>query len=255
MTVLSLVLYAAASFIAGITNTLAGGGSFLTFPSLLFTGLDPRAANITSTIALFPMQVSTGYAGRGLAGGTAELSLRILFIISILGGVFGALLLLLTPPAFFAKLVPWLILFATGVFAYSSFYKKPDHVDHATDKPPRSGKHAAMLGQLAISIYGGYFGGGIGFLMLASLSWAGMAIRKAGATKNILAAAMNAAAVIIFLFSKDVGWAQAGLGMVFSVLGGFVGIRLLTRVNERLLRLFVVGVGVLLTIAMFLYTP
>jgi len=105
-------------------NTLAGGGSFLTFPALLLTGLDPRAANITSTIALFPMQITTGFESRKLAGGTGGLSFRTLVILSLVGGIIGAILLLLTPAAFFARLVPWLILVATALFAYGSFSKR-----------------------------------------------------------------------------------------------------------------------------------
>ncbi|MDD3287856.1 MAG: sulfite exporter TauE/SafE family protein [Alphaproteobacteria bacterium] len=249
MIIVSFLIFFAAAFAAGIINALAGGGSFLTFPALLLTGLDARAANITSTIALFPMQLSTGYAGRKMAGDSPSLSLKELCGISLIGGVIGASLLLLTTPAFFAKLVPWLILFATVVFAYGSFRKKPDEI-HSHYHLGRAG---SILSQFLISIYGGYFGGGIGFLMLAALTLGGMAIRKAGATKNILAGIMNASAVIIFLFSKDIAWAQAGVGIVGSVLGGFVGVRLLHKVNERLLRTAIVVLGLALTVAMFTF--
>ena len=119
MTVL-LVLFGAA-ILAGAMNALAGGGSFITFPALLLAGLDARAANITSTIALFPGQVSTGLAGRRLVTGVPDLPFRALAAISLAGGVLGALLLLATPAAFFARLVPWLVLFATAVFAWGSF--------------------------------------------------------------------------------------------------------------------------------------
>ena len=104
-------------------NALAGGGSFVTLGALVLAGLEPRAANITSTIALFPGQVTTGYAGRRLASGTPRLSFAALFGISLAGGVLGAALLLATPPTFFASLVPWLVLFATGVFAWGSFVR------------------------------------------------------------------------------------------------------------------------------------
>jgi uncharacterized membrane protein YfcA len=230
-------------------NTLAGGGSFLTFPALLYSGLDPRAANITSTAMLFPMQVGTGYAGRAHAGGMAQLSFRALMGLSFAGGVLGAGLLLLTPPTFFARLVPWLILFATLLFAYGSFIRKPPAADHA----PTMGRASAALCQFFIGIYGGYFGGGIGFLMLASLTLAGMPIRKAGATKNILAAIMNAAAVLLFAFSHSIGWLQAATGAVASLGGGLLAVRFLTRVNERMLRICVVVLGSALTLAMFYY--
>src|SRR5450755_596098 len=100
---------------AGAQNALAGGGSFVTLPALILSGLDPRAANITSTIALFPGQVTTGWVGRKGASGGAGLGFRTLAIVSLAGGACGAVLLLATPPSFFAKLVPWLVLFATGV--------------------------------------------------------------------------------------------------------------------------------------------
>ena len=111
------VLLFVAALAAGVMNALAGGGSFLTFPALLLAGLDTRAANITSTIALFPGQISTSYAGCRLVQGSAELRFRSLFALSLAGGAVGAALLLATPATFFARLVPWLVLFATLVFA------------------------------------------------------------------------------------------------------------------------------------------
>src|ERR1700761_8184027 len=97
---------------AGMQNALAGGGSFITLPALMLTGMDARAANITSTLALFPAQVATGFTGRHDFAGTAGLSMKALIIISLVGGVLGAILLLVTPAGFFARLVPWLVLFA-----------------------------------------------------------------------------------------------------------------------------------------------
>ena len=110
------ILFLASAW-AGIQNALAGGGSFITLPSLMLTGMDARAANITSTVALFPAQVATGWTGRKNVEGAAGLSFRALVIISLIGGALGAILLLVTPASFFARLVPWLVLFATAVFA------------------------------------------------------------------------------------------------------------------------------------------
>lgn len=120
-----LILLFVASFLAGGMNALAGGGSFITFPALLLTGLDPRAANITSTIALFPGQVTSGLAGRAYVTGIGRMPFVGLATISLGGGAVGALLLLATPPDFFAKLVPYLVLFATAAFAWGSFLHKP----------------------------------------------------------------------------------------------------------------------------------
>jgi uncharacterized protein len=235
-----------ASFWAGAQNALAGGGSFITLPSLMLTGLDARAANITSTLALFPAQLVMGYTGRNDMAAPAGLSMRALIGISLIGGALGAIILLLTPPSFFAKLVPWLVLFATVVFAWGSFFRKAPK-DGVSQLPP----WGAALVQFGIAIYGGYFGGGIGFLMLAALALTGIAVRKAGATKNVLAGAMNASAVAIFAFSPDVHWLQIAVTAVAAAIGGYGGALMLKTVNENVLRVAVVIVGVLLTIGLF----
>src|SRR5262245_23873246 len=108
---MALVAVFVAGVVAGVQNALAGGGSFVTLGVLVFAGLDPRAANITSTIALFPGQVVTGYAGRHLAAGAEGLTFRALVLLSLIGGIVGALILLATPSSTFAQLVPWLVLF------------------------------------------------------------------------------------------------------------------------------------------------
>ena len=231
---------------AGAQNALAGGGSFLILPTLMFLGLDARTANITSCVALFPAQIATGWTGRAHAAGVAGLSLRALFAISILGGAFGAAILLLTPSAFFARLVPWLVLFATGVFVWGSFIRKP------TETSGHIGPLAAGLAQFAISVYGGYFGGGIGFLMMAALTLAGENARTASSTKNVLAGVMNASAVLIFLFSPEVRWPQALATAAGATLGGLFGVRLLHRLDERALRLAIAVIGVALTVGLFL---
>lgn len=242
---ITFVVLFIAAFCAGVQNALAGGGSFLTFPALMFTGLDARAANITSTVALFPGQITTGLAGRKNVSGLPQLSFRALFIISLIGGVFGAALLLLTPVAIFEFLVPWLVLFATFVFVWGSFFRKKQ------ENAKQLGPKGALLAQFAISVYGGYFGGGIGILMLAALTIAGLQVRKAGATKNVLAGVMNASAVAIFLFSSDVHWLQAGVASVASIAGGQVGAYMLQRVNEKLLKVFVILLGFMLSIGLF----
>jgi uncharacterized membrane protein YfcA len=235
-----------ASLWAGAQNALAGGGSFITLPSLMVTGMDARAANITSTLALFPAQIVMGLTGRREAESPPGVSFRALFVISLVGGALGGVILLATPPSFFAKLVPWLVLFATAMFAWGSFFRKPVAPGTAVI-PPKT----EMAIQFAIAVYGGYFGGGIGFLMLASLALAGLATRASAATKNVLAGVMNASAVAIFVFSRDVHWLQAAVVAVASSIGGYAGARMLSVVNEKALRVFVVVIGVALTIGLF----
>jgi len=160
--------------------------------------------------------------------------------------VLGALLLLATPASFFARLVPYLVLFATSVFAWGSFRRKPLHA--AAGMPT----WALALAQFGIAIYGGYFGGGIGFLMLAALTVAGQQVRMAGATKNVLAMTMNASAVAVFVFSPLVNWAAVVALGIGGIAGGFAGAWLLHRLPEKVLRGFVVVVGIVLTVWLFM---
>jgi uncharacterized membrane protein YfcA len=242
---MNFVILFLASVWAGAQNALAGGGSFITLPLLILSGMNPRAANITSTIALFPGQVASGWTGRSLAEGAAGLSLRALIAISLAGGALGAGLLLVTSPSFFARLLPWLILFATIVFAWGSFAPRGQGVKHL-------GIAGVTAAQFCISVYGGYFGGGIGFLMLAALTASGVSMRVAAATKNVLAAVMNASAVAIFVFSPQIKWVTAAVYAAGAILGGVLGGHMVRKVNERVLRLLVVLIGLTLTVGLFI---
>jgi uncharacterized membrane protein YfcA len=242
----TILLLAGAGLFAGTQNALAGGGSFITFPALLLAGLNPLAANMTSTIAMFPSQATSAIAGRKLVDDVGALTFRQMFAISVIGGIAGAFLLRLTPPVFFARLVPWLVLFATSMFAWGAFRKQPIHAASSLPTP------VLVLVQAAISVYGGYFGGGIGFLMLAALTIAGQQIRAATATKNMLAMAMNAAATLVFAFSNLISWPAAAALCVGGIAGGLLGSWLIYRLPQRVMRVFVVAVGALLTVWMFL---
>jgi uncharacterized membrane protein YfcA len=242
-----LLLVFLAGLWAGIQNTLAGGGSFVTLPALIVSGMSPLAANITSTVALFPGQITAGYAGRKLVSGAAGLSFRTLFVLSILGGAAGGLLLLHTSPKVFARLVPWLVLFATAVFTWGSFFRKA-----SADKAAHLGRFTTGAAQFLIAVYGGYFGGGIGILMMAALTMAGLSARNAGGTKNVLAGVMNASAVALFIASPELHWLQAAVLAVGAILGGLAGTWALHRVNEKALRVAIVGIGVALTVGLFL---
>jgi uncharacterized protein len=243
-----MILLFVAALWAGAQNALAGGGSFITLPVLILSGLDPRAANIASTVALFPGQVLTGLSGRKLVSGTKSLSFYALFALSIVGGAVGGILLLATPESFFASLVPWLVLFATTMFGWGSF--GPKRAETNKDL----GLWGTAFAQFIIAIYGGYFGGGIGFLMLAALTMAGLPVRNAGATKNMLAGVMNASAVAIFIYSSPMQWPRVLVLSVGAILGGQLGVWMLKRVNEKILRIGIVCIGILLTIGLFIRT-
>jgi uncharacterized membrane protein YfcA len=241
-----LVLLFVAAVWAGAQNQLAGGGSFLTLPALMLTGMDARAANITSTVALFPGQITGGLMARHMTGRLERLSFRALTIISLIGGGLGAVLLLLTPSTFFQQLVPWLVLFATLAFAWGSFGRKPEASPHQF-RPWTAGAI-----QLAIATYGGYFGGGIGILMLAAFTLEGMAVRNAAANKNVLAGVINSTAVLVFLISGEVWWFAAAIACIGALVGSVIGARLIEQINERLLRVAIVVIGGLLAVGLFL---
>lgn len=230
---------------AGLQNALAGGGSFVTLPALIVAGMSPLAANITSTVALFPGQLASGVAGRKLVTGAEHLSFLTLFVISLAGGALGGLLLLKTPSSLFAHLVPWLVLFATVVFTWGSFFRK------SGESAVHLGRYGAMTAQFVVAIYGGYFGGGIGFLMMALLTMAGLPTRSAGATKNALAGVMNASAVVLFITSSQLHWREAIVLGAGAIVGGLFGSWALHRVNERVLRIAIVCIGIALTIGLF----
>lgn len=217
----------------------------MTLPALILAGLSPLAANITSTVALFPGQVSSGLAGRQLVTGVGQLSFKLLFGVSLTGGIVGAILLLNTPSSVFAKIVPWLVLFGTSVFTWGSFFRKQEQAQ------TQLGATSTAVIQFCIAIYGGYFGGGIGFLMMAALTMAGFATRNAGATKNALASVMNASAVALFVFSPEVNWWFAVTLGSGAILGGLAGSWALHRINERVLRLVIVAIGIALTVGLF----
>jgi len=230
--------------VAGIQNALAGGGSFL-----IWGGTSAVAANITSTVALWPGQIATGYGGRKLASGMSGLGLFTLCLISLLGGLCGAVLLLITPGAVFAKLLPILVLAATGIFVWGNFFRKMPAPGQA---PPAMPHWAAILMQFAIAIYGGYFGGGIGILMLAAFTMAGQEVKIAAATKNVLNAVLNTTAVAIFLFSPHLQREAAVFVGAGSLIGGQIGTRLLAKIPDQPLRIGIIVVGVILSLALWL---
>jgi uncharacterized membrane protein YfcA len=243
---MNFLLLAAVGFWAGVQNALAGGGTFLTLPALLWAGLDPRAANIASTIALFPGQIVMSWRARNIAVGVAGAPLKALVGISLAGGAAGAALLLTTPVKVFAALIPWLVLFATALFALGDSLRSRWSRHDAL--PP----YALLTAQAAIAVYGGFFGGGIGFLMLAALSLAGIAARAAGGTKNFLAAAMNLTAVAVFAFAPQNHWPEIMAMATGAVAGAYAGSHLLLRLPVAALRVTIIVIGIALSVALFL---
>lgn len=249
----SLLLFGSA-FAAGAMNSVAGGGSFFSFPALLFVGLDPKLANATNTVALWPGSVAGLGAFRREFQAQRE-NARLLSGVSLIGGLLGALLLLVTPSAIFRVLLPYLMLGATLIFALSPRINGWARRREAK-APPADGKNnrwRSIILQGLISIYGGFFGGGIGILMLATLALMGLEdIHEMNALKTLLAALINGIAVVAFVIAGSVAWPQAILMAVAAIIGGYSGAALSRRFQQRQVRNFVLGVGFLLSGYLFL---
>jgi uncharacterized membrane protein YfcA len=247
MTLADAALLCAAGLLAGTVNAVAGGGTFFTFSALVAAGVPPLSANVTSAVALTPANVSSVFAYwpaiRRYARRYAPLAAA-----STVGGLAGALLLLSTPGAAFKALVPWLLGFATLLFAMApALLRAINRVAHGPASPLR--RRIDALGQFVVAIYGGYFGAGMGIVMLASLSLTeGDDYHFVNAAKNVCALLIQIFALGPLIAAGLVAWPQAVVGMAAAAAGGYWGVALGRRVPPRMIRWFVVLVGVLLTL-------
>lgn len=235
-----LFLFLATGIGAGFINALAGGGPVLTLAALSLTGIDPRIANLTSTVALSPGQLAAGYRLRARLQEGRLGSPRLLGLIALVGGAGGAGLLLATAATAFRAIVPWLVLFATLLYAASAF---PTLMNRFALRPDRP---VARLGFAIMSIYGGYFGGGNSFLVLALLGMTGHEPRLAGEIKNVLIAAINLGAVAVFAASGLIEWRIALVIAAGGLLGSLAGAKLFRQLSATLVRLIVIAGGLML---------
>lgn len=243
-----------AAGIAGVLNALAGGGSFISFPALLFIRVPPVAANATNTVALWP----------GLAASTLAYLKRLnapvrvlvpLLLTSVGGGWVGAVLLLKTPQHAFLRLVPWLLLGGTLLFAFGNSIRTivgkavvADDLRHTSWKAIIVSSFAEFL----VAVYGGYFGAGIGFMTLGMLAMLGMRdIHAMGAIRTLLAAAINAAAVVTFIVAGAVLWPPCAVMIVGSLAGGWFGAHYAQQADPRKARVVVISVGVAMSAYFF----
>lgn len=224
-------------------NALAGGGTILTFPTLLLLGESARVANATSTVALLP-GAAASLAGYRREVATHRRWLTTLLLPSLLGGGLGSLLLLVTPERTFARLAPWLVLFATALFAFQSL-RSARRGDRTAPEPGSDGRLLhAWLAQFAVAVYGGYFGAGIGILMLAALGFMGFTnIHRMNGLKNWGGLCMNLVAAAAFAASGIVNWPVAVAMAGGAVLGGYGGSRLAQRVDQETVRRAVIAIG------------
>jgi uncharacterized protein len=240
------VLVFLAAALGGAVNSVAGGGTLITFPAVVWLGVPPLSANATSTVALWPGSLASMWAFRGeLAGTRAWL---VWFTApSILGGVAGAILLLVTPPGQFEAIVPFLVLGATVLFLLQRTITRVlarhalDAAEH--DVMPRPSAWF-LVAQFGVGVYGGYFGAGIGILMLATLGLMGLTnIHKMNGLKNWGATCINGCAALMFVFSGIVQWPVAIAMAAGSLVGGHLGARLAIRAGQLWVRRTVVAVG------------
>ncbi len=239
MTPLQHALVIASSGVAGIMNAVAGGGTLVAFPALLAVGLSPVAANVTNTVAIWPGQVTSVWAYRGHLAEERRRGL-VLAVPAVLGGTIGSLLLLWLPERAFAVVVPWLILFACLLLALQGPLKALASRGVGTQHPA-----VHWVIQLLISIYGGYFGAGMGILMLAAMGiLIPSSMQHANGLKILLGTLTNGVAAILFAFDGRVDWPVALIMALASGVGGVIGSMLARRMAPAAMRAFAIGVGV-----------
>jgi uncharacterized protein len=244
--VLIPTLLSSTAFTAGVINSVAGGGTFLTFPALTFAGVPLIAANATSTAAVCPGALASAVAYRDDIKGLGRKTIISMVGISLVGGLVGALLLLHTPQSAFASLIPWLLLSATLLFAVG----RPLAV--ALRRHFEIGPTTLLIGQFCISIYGGYFGAGIGILMLGMMTIAGFTnIHEMNGIKALLSGCLNAVAVATFVAAHVIYWPQAILMAVAAIIGGYAGGFIARRVPVAYVRAAVIVLGVAMSLYFF----
>jgi uncharacterized membrane protein YfcA len=250
LTLETIVFLFVAGALGGALNSVAGGGSFIAFPALLFTGVPPIPANATNTIALWTGAAASGGAYRK----RLDVSRRVLvplLLASLVGGVAGAYLLLKTPAHTFMRVLPWLTLGATLLFAFGKKIAggRRSVLEHETSAAALAG---ATVFQLCVGVYGGYFGGGMGIVMLAMLAALGMTdIHAMNALKSVMGSVINGVAVVTFVIAGAIYWRHGSVMIVGGITGGYLGAHYAMKVPQVWIRWFVVAVGAAMTVYFF----
>jgi uncharacterized membrane protein YfcA len=241
----------AASAAGGIMNALAGGGTLMTFPTLVFLGMPAIQANATSTVALLP-GAATSLAGYRREVGAHRHWLKTLLVPSLAGGALGSVLLLLTPERIFARLAPYLVLFATLLFLFQVVASRRKGEAPAPGVPRLSRWAAAWALQFGVAVYGGYFGAGIGILMLVILGTLGLTdIHAMNGLKNFFGICINSVAAAYFILRGAVVWPVALVMIVGASLGGYAGAHFARRIGKERARIAVVVIGFGITVLLF----
>jgi uncharacterized membrane protein YfcA len=250
---LTALLLAASGLLAGLVNAIAGGGTFFTFSALVGAGLPPVVANATSAVAVTPANLSSAYAYRREIRDNAG-RFRTLSLVSAVGGVLGALILTRTGNDAFRALVPWLMLFATGLFALSPRIVRAAQAMAERRDGPRPGHAIAGLAiQFVTAVYGGFFGAGMGIVMLAALAITeGDDYHRINAAKHLCSTLIQLVAVGLFIAAGIVSWPEALVVGAASFAGGYAGVAIGRRIPGPAIRWLVIGTGAMLTAYFFL---
>ncbi len=247
---MALVVVFFAAFIAGAINSVAGGGTLISFPALLWIGLPSTVANATSTVAIWPGSLGSlwGYRKdvRGMPAATYSL-----IVPSVLGGIIGAVLLEMTPTAVFDRLIPLLILFATLVFMLQEPIQRLIKTTGRAHAGSKGWLIGALLFQFHVSLYGGYFGAGIGILMLAAFGIMGFTdIHQMNGLKNFLALCINGVAALYFIWNGMVSWPHALVMAAGAIAGGIWGASFARRIGPKGVRRIVIVLGFAMTVSL-----
>lgn len=240
----------AAGAMGGALNAVAGGGSFIAFPALLFTGVPPVEANATNCLALWVGVTASGSAYRKHFNLTRRVIVP-LVLVSVIGSLAGALLLVRTPAQTFLRVLPWLMLAATLLFAFGRHLAGRFTADISHDATPAAITGACVF-EFIVAVYGGYFGGGIGIMNLAMLAAIGMTdIHAMNALKVLLGGVINGVASVTFVFTKAIVWPQAMVTTLGAILGGYAAAHYAQKLPQSWIRTFVILVGATMTIYFF----
>lgn len=249
------LIIALAGFLGGMLNAVAGGGSFITLLALVFVGVPPIAANATGTAALLPGYIASAWRFRKDIEYPASLSLKNLILIALIGGSIGAGILLTTSEQVFATLIPWLILLATAAFIIGPWLIKKRMALQGmnTSSTPTLRPITTLLMLATVCIYGGYFNGGLGIILLASFGLMGQTnLHGMNGLKNLISALLTAIAVVIYALGNVIDGQYLLLLAVMAIIGGYVGAVLAYRISQPLLRGFIVIVGLAMALGFFM---
>lgn len=245
MSISTAILLFIAGFLSSAVNAVAGGGTFLTFGAMTLAGLPPIVANATSSIVQFPGYVTSALAYRKEIWADRREAM-ILGVLSLIGGLAGALILLSLSNPSFRAMVPWLLIAATAIFALGPLLRPA-----AKESGTPVGR-LGLVGQFVTAIYGGFFGAGMGVMMLATLGLTQAGdYHRLNALKNMLAVVIAAVAIIVFVSGGVVAWPQAIIMIPGGALGGYAGVWIAKRVPQNLVRGFVIAVGLFLAFYYF----